>query len=205
MTQAKRGEILYQGHASLRIITKAGTVVYVDPYAGEGYDVPADLILVTHEHYDHNAVEKPAKKPTTVIWRESEFLSNGWQASQLGSKTFHDVDIQAVEAYNGHHPRGFGVGYVLSFDDISVYVSGDTSKTSEMPELAKLHLDYAFLPIDGIYNMGPAEMMACAKLIGAKHVIPYHMDPGHLFNEADAEKVTLPNVLIVPAGGVIDY
>ena len=83
--------------------------------------------------------------------------------------------------------------------------TGDTSKTDQMAQMAKLGIDYAFLPIDGIYNMGPAEMMRCAKLIDAKRVIPYHMDPGHLFNEADAEKVRLPNVLIVPAGGVIDY
>ena len=203
--EAKKGEILYQGHASMRIITKAGTVVYVDPFAGEGYDVPADLILVTHEHYDHNAVDKPAHKPDTVIWREAEFLEHGWRASELGHKVFHDVDVQAVEAYNGHHPKGFGVGYLLRFDGILVYVSGDTSRTDEMAQMAKLGIDYAFLPIDGIYNMGPAEMMRCAELIDAKHVIPYHMDPGHLFNEADAERVKLSNVLIVPAGGVIDY
>ena len=50
-------ELLYQGHGSFRIRTEAGTVIFVDPYVGEGYDLPADLVLVSHEHHDHNRVE----------------------------------------------------------------------------------------------------------------------------------------------------
>ncbi|MBR4667318.1 MAG: MBL fold metallo-hydrolase, partial [Butyrivibrio sp.] len=46
-------KLLYQGHASVRITTPEGKTIYVDPYAGEGYDVPADLILETHGHFDH--------------------------------------------------------------------------------------------------------------------------------------------------------
>ncbi len=49
-------KLLYQGHSSLRIVTDSGTVVYIDPFAGEGYNLPADLVLVTHEHFDHNNV-----------------------------------------------------------------------------------------------------------------------------------------------------
>ena len=51
------GMLLYQGHGSLRIITGEGKVIYIDPYAGEGYDLPADLILITHAHQDHTAVK----------------------------------------------------------------------------------------------------------------------------------------------------
>ena len=54
---AEGAMLLYQGHGSLRITTADGKVIYVDPYAGEGYDLPADLILVSHSHPDHNAVE----------------------------------------------------------------------------------------------------------------------------------------------------
>lgn len=46
------------GQASIRITTEEGRVIYIDPYAGNGYDLAADLILVTREHFDHNAVEK---------------------------------------------------------------------------------------------------------------------------------------------------
>ena len=51
-------KMLYQGHGSYRFTLDDGTVVYVDPFAGEGYDLPADLILVTHEHFDHNQIDK---------------------------------------------------------------------------------------------------------------------------------------------------
>jgi L-ascorbate metabolism protein UlaG (beta-lactamase superfamily) len=50
-----------------------------------------------------------------------------------------------------------------------------------------LHLDWAILPIDGIYNMGPEEAAACARIIGAKHTIPVHMKPGNLFDEKMAQ------------------
>ena len=54
--------MLFQGHGSYRLETKDGVVVYVDPFAGEGYDVQADLILITHEHFDHNQTDKVPQK-----------------------------------------------------------------------------------------------------------------------------------------------
>ena len=47
-------DFLYQGHGSFRLVSDAGCVIYIDPFAGEGYDLPADLVLVSHEHGDHN-------------------------------------------------------------------------------------------------------------------------------------------------------
>ena len=55
-------ELFYQGHGSYRLTANDGRVIYVDPYAGEGYDQPADIILVSHQHGDHNKVELCAKK-----------------------------------------------------------------------------------------------------------------------------------------------
>ena len=65
--------LTYQGHGSYRLQTNGGQVIYIDPYAGEGYDVPADLILVTHDHYDHNEIDKPARKPgcAVITWKEA--------------------------------------------------------------------------------------------------------------------------------------
>ena len=47
-------KLLYQGHGSFRVSTAEGKVIYIDPYAGEGYDKPADILLVSHQHGDHN-------------------------------------------------------------------------------------------------------------------------------------------------------
>ena len=64
LAEGEQGEhrLLYQGHGSLRIVTAEGKVIYVDPYAGEGYDLPADLILITHGHQDHTAVKLIKKR-----------------------------------------------------------------------------------------------------------------------------------------------
>lgn len=189
-------EIYYQGHGSLRITTDGGRVIYVDPYAGDGYDVPADLILVTHQHHDHNNVGLPAKKPTCVIRQNGDFLQNGVYRTE----TFDGVTVRATQAYNDHHPRGECVGYLLAFDGCKVYVAGDTSRTDEMATLAGEELDCAFLPIDGIYNMGPAEASACAALLRAKTVVPYHMAPGRLFDRAAAEEFNAPGRRILAPG-----
>lgn len=189
-------EICYLGHGSLRMKTSAGFVVYVDPYAGDGYDVPADLILVTHQHHDHNNTDLPAKKPGCAVRQNYDFLKDGAYLAE----SFGGVRVQAVQAYNGHHPKSECVGYILEFDSLKIYVAGDTSRTEQMESMAELGLDFAFLPIDGIFNMGPDEAAVCAELIGAKHVIPYHTAPGRLFSRRKAEKFVSPARVIMEPG-----
>jgi len=185
--------LYYQGHGSYRITTNAGTVVYIDPFAGKGYDQKADLVLVTHEHYDHNKVELVEMKPDGKIIREKDMLIGGVYRHAV----VKDVTITAVPAYNAHHDKKECVGYLLETDGIKLYAAGDTSKTDYMKELGKEHLDWAILPIDGIYNMGPLEASSCAKLIGAKHTIPVHMKPGKLFDEATARSFTTDGRVIM--------
>ena len=93
-------QLLYQGHASLRIITNEGKVVYIDPYAGEGYDKPADLVLITHEHYDHNAVHLLTLKPETIVIRSKDALQNG----TYFTFDYCGLHIEAVPACNKNHP-----------------------------------------------------------------------------------------------------
>ena len=143
-------KLLYQGHGSFRLESNIGTMFYIDPYAGAGYDLPADFILVTHEHGDHNHVELPAKKHDTRILRAEDFLKYGSYHSEM----LKDAKVTAVPAYNRNHSSEKCVGFIVFIDGITLYFAGDTSKTDAMEGYVKdLKPDYAFLPTDGIYNM----------------------------------------------------
>lgn len=193
-------KLLYQGHGSFRITTDENIVIYVDPYAGRGYDLPADIILVTHQHMDHNQIGMVAKKKNCRIIQNFDAIKDGkYQSFQV-----INVTINAVAAYNRNHPKNQCVGYILEFDGIKLYAAGDTSTTEEMKEFAGLKLDYALLPIDGIYNMDAREASCCADIIGARYSIPIHMKPGALFDEKMAGKFTAKNRLIVRAGEEIN-
>ncbi len=188
---------LFQGHGSLRFITDESVVIYVDPFCGSGYEIPADLILVTHEHYDHNKIDLVMKKEDCIIIRENT-LKTGHVYQKTSIK---GIEIEAVEAYNEKHDITCCVGYVLRFDGFTIYCAGDTSLTNDMQEkLPNYHIDYAFLPIDGIYNMDAVEAMHCADVIKAKRVVPIHMKPLEPFDFECAEKFKHSNRLIIKSG-----
>ncbi len=195
-------KLLYQGHASMRITTYEGKVIYVDPFAGEGYDAPADLILMTHGHYDHTQADTITAKNAdceTITWVEA--LSGGQhQSFDLGY-----VKVEAVEAgYNKNHDAKECVGFILTFSNgVTLYLSGDTSTTPQMKELTERNLDYAFFCCDGVYNMDVPEAIECAKTVGAKHSIPYHMIPAdktNCFDQQVAESFDVPGRIIVRPG-----
>ena len=197
-------KLLYQGHASARIETGDGKVIYIDPFAGDGYDLPADLILITHSHFDHTQTDLiKSKNPGCEIITWKEALKGG----EHQSFDYGFVKVQAVEAgYNKNHNVKECVGYVLTFaDGITVYFSGDTSKTPQMAELGDL--DYAFFCCDGVYNMDMSEAIECAKLVGAKHSIPYHMipaDPQNNFDRELAESFDVPGRIILAPGETLE-
>ena len=204
--QGQKGRLLYMGHASIRITTPEGKVIYIDPYAGQGYEPAADLILVTHGHYDHYDLDKAANRnPDCRIITWQEALADGThQTFDLGF-----ASVEAVEAGNNqYHSLDECVGYIVTLTDgTSVYVTGDTSTTQQMPALADRAIDYAFFCCDGIYNMDLEEAAQCAEQVGARHNIPYHMisaDSGALFDKSRAEQFEAPDLMILEDGQEIE-
>jgi len=190
-------KLLYQGHGSFRLTANDGTVVFIDPFAGVGYDLPADIILVTHQHDDHNKIELITQKDGCTIISNFEALEGG----KHNNFNIKDIEIEAVEAgYNKNHSAADAVGYIVTVDDLKLYFCGDTSKTPQMAKLAEKKIDYAFLCADGFYNMGLEEAAECAELIGAKHNVPVHLRPGELFDRELAEQFKGPNRFIIEAG-----
>ncbi len=188
--------LLYQGHGSYRIVSSDKTVIYVDPFAGNGYELPADLILVTHQHSDHNQTGLPAKKEGCEIIDEKDALKGG----HYNFFQTKGITIEAVEAYNKNHSKNSCVGYLITVDGVIVYAAGDTSTTEQMKTFASRNIDYALLPADGIYNMDLKEASACGDIINAKHTIPIHLKPGALFDRTRAEQFTGKNRLIIEPG-----
>jgi len=193
-------KLFYQGHGSFRLTTDDGVVVFIDPYIGEGYDKPADIILVTHQHEDHNQINLITRKPDCVIISNVEALAGGVHNSFAVS----GVGIEAVEAgNNAGHSLDSCVGYIITADGLKLYFCGDTSKTAQMATFPAKELDYAFLCCDGFYNMGLEEAAECAALIGARHNVPVHMKPGELFDAEMAAQFAGPNKLIIEAGAEV--
>jgi len=197
-----KGKLIYLGHASFRMELSNGFVIYIDPFAGKGYDAPADLILSTHGHADHCGIHLVTKKDGCSVITHQEALQNGiHQNFSIG-----DIGVRAVPAYNEKHPRDKGVGYLITMGNIKIYFPGDTSKIKEMEDLSKENITYAFFPIDGVYNMGPQEASECAAIIGAKYDIPIHTCPSTqgMFREENALLFKSDNRLIIRPGDILE-
>jgi L-ascorbate metabolism protein UlaG (beta-lactamase superfamily) len=189
-------KLYYQGHGSYRITADDKRVIYIDPYAGGGYDLPADIVLVTHQHHDHNKVELVTQKSDCRVISNVEALAGG----KHNSFDIDGIYIEAVEAKNLLHNPNKCVGYIITVDGIHIYAAGDTSMTKQMKSFAKRKLDYALFPCDGKFNMRLKEAARCAGIVGAKNNIPIHLKPRALYDRKRADKWSVPNKLIIEPG-----
>jgi L-ascorbate metabolism protein UlaG (beta-lactamase superfamily) len=180
--------MFFIGHGSLMF--KAGDfIIHIDPVKSSGkYDnLPkADLIMVTHEHYDHLDTDliKTLRKPETVMLCNNASLSRvPWaQAVKPGdTRTEGNVKIEVVPAYNivherskgqPFHPKGVGNGYILTTGNKRFYIAGDTENIPEMKTLKGI--DVAFLPMNLPFTMTPAMVADAAMAFRPSILYPYH-------------------------------
>ncbi|MEA2347409.1 MAG: hypothetical protein QOG62_1196 [Thermoleophilaceae bacterium] len=194
--------VQWLGHAGFRI-DAGGAYVYIDPYrAGEG--PPADLILITHGHYDHFSpleVERLSHPRTLVVAppQVAERVKGNVVSLAPGEMLELDrigrgVDVRAVAAYNTSkhapdgrlfHPREAGcLGYELRVGGERLYHSGDTDVIPEMDAVAGV--DVALLPVSGVYVMTAEEAAEAARRIQPRVAVPMHWGD-HIGSRADAE------------------
>lgn len=188
------------GHASMKITTAEGKIVYIDPYAGTAADYAdsADILLVTHAHNDHNNQSLVKLKSGGTQFTYVEANKNG----VLQSITVGSIKIDAVAAYNINHSKTVCVGFVLEFNGIKLYHAGDTGVITEMSALASRNLDYALLPMEGVYTMSPEQATAAADSIKAKMYVPIHTMTGQndTVNDAFIARFTVPNKITLKRG-----
>ncbi len=183
-------EITWLGHASI-MVEGADVRVYVDPWKLKG-DLPsADIILVTHDHYDHYSEGdiKRIKAESTVVICSSKKPYVDEVMLPGDRMVIKGVHVEAVPAYNvdkDFHPRGNNwVGYVVELEGMRIYHAGDTDR---IPEMKGLDVDVAILPVGGTYTMDADDAIAAINDIGPRHVVPIHF--GDIVgSRADAERL----------------
>ncbi len=170
--------LTWLGHASFKLIA-GERVVYIDPWRVKKDE--ADLVLITHPHFDHlspDDVRKVQKKETLVVVTldSASRLKGNVRIVKPGDKIeIGDLGIEAIPAYNigkSYHPRANGwVGFIITLGGKRIYHAGDTDA---IPEMKKLSVDIALLPIGGTYTMTAEEAAGIANEFKPKVVVPMH-------------------------------
>lgn len=178
MTKSFAENIHWLGHAGFRI--DGDKVIYFDPYQIES-GPQADLIFISHDHFDHCSPEDVAKiqGPGTIIITEKDSagkLTGDVRVIKPGETLVLDgVKILGVPSYNtdkDFHPRrNRWLGFLVEMSGISIYHSGDTDF---IPEMKELNVDIALLPVSGTYVMTADQAVKAALAIGPGLAIPMH-------------------------------
>jgi len=171
-------DIHWLGHDTFKIVGEK--VIYTDPFKIKNKDT-ADIILITHEHYDHCSPEdiKILQGPDTVIIATPDCakkLTGKIKTVKPGDKiTVEGIEIEAVPSYNTNkqfHPKGNNwVGYIFTVRGQRIYIAGDTDY---IPEMKNFKADIALLPVSGTYVMTAEEAVKAALDIKPKIAIPMH-------------------------------
>ena len=176
-------KVLY--HSSIRISNNK--VIYIDPFKIDKNYNDADIVFITHDHYDHYSdedIDKVINENTTIIIPEkllTKLLKKGINKNAIITVEPNEkymvqgIKFETIPSYNTNktfHPKENGwVSYIITLDDIRYYIAGDTDITEEN---RKVKCDVAFVPVGGTYTMGFKEAAQLINEIQPKIAVPIH-------------------------------
>ena len=176
-------EVLY--HSSIRINKEK--IIYIDPFKINKNYNDADIIFITHDHYDHYSeedIDKVINENTTIIIPDellTKLLRKGINKNAIITVEPNEkymvqgIKFETISAYNTNktfHPKENGwVGYIIIINGIRYYIAGDTDITEENKQVK---CDVAFVPVGGTYTMDFKEAASLINEIKPKIAIPIH-------------------------------
>ena len=179
----KNIEVLY--HSSIKI--SKNKVIYIDPFKIDKNYNDADIVFITHDHFDHYSeedIDKVINENTTIIIPEellTKILRKGINKNAVitveSNKEYmvQGIKFETIPAYNTNktfHPKeNDWVGYIITLDGIRYYIAGDTDITEEN---RKVKCDVAFVPVGGTYTMNYSEAAELVNIIKPKIAVPIH-------------------------------
>jgi len=162
-------KIQWIGHACFRIEASDGTVILTDPFDEDvpykAPSGPADIVLVSHDHFDHNAVHRVEGDPEVV--------------RGLGERTVKGIAIRGIPAFHdteGGRKRGRDVIFKFKVDGVELVHFGDLGHSMSEEQRRPLHgVEVAFIPVGGHFTIGPKEAVEAAKALpNLKVILPMH-------------------------------
>ena len=163
-------------HSSIKI--NKDMVIYIDPFKIKENYHDADIIFITHDHYDHYSEEdinKVKKDDTTIVAPKGIVNKNVITVEPNKKYEVKGLKFETIPAYNTNkqfHPKeNKWVGYILEIDEARFYIAGDTDITEENK---KVKCDVAFVPVGGTYTMNFKEAAELVNIINPKYAVPIH-------------------------------
>ena len=184
------------GHDGFLITSKSGKTICIDPFKVEGDFEPVDVLVSTHEHFDHCSIDDMKKFVSSTKTEVIGIPMARDTLKKLDCKTVHyvspsdkvtisSIPFEFVPAYNINKFREPGVhfhpkedkkiGLVFEMDNQRIYHAGDTDN---IPELKDISTDVALIPVSGKYVMTADEAIEAAKILNPKLAIPMHFGAG---------------------------
>ena len=198
-------EVLY--HSSIRI--SKNKIIYIDPFKIDKNYNDADIVFITHDHFDHYSeedIDKVINENTTIIIPKellTKILRKGINKNAVitveSNKEYmvQGIKFETIPAYNTNktfHPKeNDWVGYIITLDGIRYYIAGDTDITEEN---RKVKCDVAFVPVGGTYTMDFKEAAQLINEIQPKIAVPIHYGSvvGTKQDATDFIKLLHPNI-----------